>query len=226
MVCDDEERLTRTSVALLSEGYAVELARDEPSGMAQAQAGRLDLVIIDLASPGPSPLELCRWLRAGWPDLILVVVAHAGSPEEMVVASFQAGADGYLTRPGGTRELIARIRALLRRRPEVAEDVGETLVVGDVTLDRARHQVWVAGQEIAVPLKEFSLLEIFMANPGVVLTHRQLLDHVWGHVRAIQDKTLEVHISNLRARIEENPSRPTSIVTVRGIGYRFQKPRT
>jgi two-component system, OmpR family, response regulator RegX3 len=184
-----------------------------------------DLVLLDVMLPKVSGIDVCRQIRARSKVPIIMVTAK-GSEIDTVVG-LEVGADDYVTKPFRLRELIARVRAALRRIPTSEQDADpdDVIEIGHVRLDTARHEVYVHGQSIAFPLKEFELLEILLTNAGRVLTRDVLIDRIWGPNYFGDTKTLDVHVKRLRAKVEEDPSSPTHIVTVRGVGYRFEKPR-
>lgn len=212
------------SASLTGESYRVVLADDAPSALAVVADERPDLVVLEVDPIDRSGVEACRRLRLSGTMPILVVCSRAGvdAPE----ALFDAGADDFSAHGDRHRELVARARALLRRR--MLDDPSlpnATITVGDVSLDPERHQVWVRGAEVTFPLKEFDLLALLLAHAGRVLTRATLVERIWGRQQPATGKTLEVHIGRLRAKIEEDPSVPTRILTVRGLGYRYYRPR-
>jgi two-component system response regulator RegX3 len=174
--------------------------------------------------PQISGVDVCREIRSRSQVPILMVTAR--NSEIDAVVGLEVGADDYITKPFGLRELVARVRAALRRAPRRAErqvaDPDDVVEIGDVKLDAARHEVHVRGQLVALPLKEFELLELLMLHAGRVLTRDVLIDRVWGPNYYGDTKTLDVHVKRLRSKVETDPSRPTAIVTVRGVGYRFE----
>jgi two-component system response regulator RegX3 len=224
VIAGSNDLADRLSGLLSREGYRVRVKVDtralrELNFSVEAEAP--DLVILDAGLASPSSLALCRVLRERWSGPLLLV---SDLPEGIdPVSSFEAGADDYLPRYERDRELLARVRTLLRRRskPEPSAP-DEVRSVGDVTLDPDRHQVWVGGTEVVLSRKEFALLELLMSNPGRVLVRSRLMSEVWGFHLDPSHKTLEVHIGRLRAKIEDDPAHPTRILTVRGIGYRYQ----
>jgi two-component system response regulator RegX3 len=221
LLVEDEIALSDPLSFLLErEGYEVEVAADGPSAItAFAQRGA-DLVLLDLMLPGLPGTEVCRELRAR--STVPIIMLTAKDSEIDIVVGLELGADDYVTKPYSTRELLARIRAVLRRRLEV-EDFDEAILEGGrVRMDVDRHTVEVDGEPTAMPLKEFELLELLMRNPGRVLTRGQLIDRVWGSDYFGDTKTLDVHIKRIRSKIERQPSEPVQLVTVRGLGYRFE----
>jgi len=179
-----------------------------------------DLVLLDLMLPGLSGTEVCRELRSR--SSVPIIMVTAKDSEIDIVVGLELGADDYVTKPYSTRELLARIRAILRRRVEDDDEREAMLEAGTVRMDIERHTVMVEGRETPMPLKEFELLEVLLRNSGRVLTRGQLIDRVWGADYYGDTKTLDVHIKRIRSRIEKSPSEPTMLVTVRGLGYRFE----
>lgn len=223
LIVEDEESLAEPLAYLLQkEGFETLLAPDGPSALEQFSDG-VDLVLLDLMLPGMSGTDVCRKLRAESDVPIIMVTARDSEIDKVV--GLELGADDYVTKPYSTRELVARIRAVLRRGPEV-EEVEEfddqILEGGRVRMDVERHTVLVDGQPVAMPLKEFDLLEYLMRNAGRVLTRGQLIDRIWGADYVGDTKTLDVHVKRLRTKIEQEPSRPRQLVTVRGLGYKFE----
>jgi len=221
LLIEDEESLREPLAYLLTrEGYEVGLAGDGREALAEFAAHGADLVLLDLMLPVMSGLEVCRELRARSQVPIIMLTAKDGEVD--IVVGLELGADDYVTKPYRSRELLARIKAVLRRRVE-EPDVDDAIVIaGPVRMDVDRHTVAVNGTEIAMPLKEFKLLELLMRNAGRVLTRGQLIDRVWGSDYYGDTKTLDVHVKRLRAKIEPVPGEPRHLVTVRGLGYRFE----
>jgi two-component system response regulator RegX3 len=198
----------------------VEVAADGPSAIEAFDRGGADLVLLDLMLPGLPGTEVCREIRTR--STVPIIMLTAKDSEIDIVVGLELGADDYVTKPYSTRELLARIRAVLRRRLEV-EDFDEAILEGGrVRMDVDRHTVEVDGAAVPMPLKEFELLELLMRNPGRVLTRGQLIDRVWGSDYFGDTKTLDVHIKRIRSKIEVEPSEPVQLVTVRGLGYRFE----
>ncbi|OJX64495.1 MAG: DNA-binding response regulator [Micrococcales bacterium 73-13] len=219
LIVEDEAALAEPLEYLLSrEGYETTTASDGVAALAAFDRSPPDLVLLDLMLPGIPGTEVCRRLRARSQTPIIMLTAK--DAEIDVVLGLELGADDYVTKPYSSRELLARIRAVLRRRVEPDLDAG-VLEAGPVRMDVDRHTVSVAGREIAMPLKEFELLELLLRNAGRVLTRGQLIDRVWGADYFGDTKTLDVHIKRIRAKIEETPSEPRLLMTVRGLGYRF-----
>jgi two-component system response regulator RegX3 len=222
LVVEDEETLAEAISFLLSkEGFEVEIAEDGPAAIAAFEKNGADLILLDLMLPGLSGTEVCRQIRAK--SSVPIIMLTAKDSEIDKVVGLEIGADDYVTKPYSSRELIARIRAVLRRG-----ELGDTtsvegvLSVGPIRLDSDRHIISVNGEQIALPLKEFELLEFLMRNSGRVLTRMQLIDRVWGSDYVGDTKTLDVHIKRLRAKIEKDPANPEMIQTVRGMGYKLE----
>lgn len=222
LLVEDEPDLADPLAYLLRrEGYEVEIAEDGPTALASFRELGADIVLLDLMLPGMPGTEVCRQLRAASPVPIIMLTAK--DSEVDIVVGLELGADDYVTKPYSARELLARMRAVLRRLSTAEADLDDRVLEGGrVTLDIDRHTVSVDGNEISMPLKEFELLEVLMRNAGRVLTRGQLIDRVWGTDYFGDTKTLDVHIKRIRSRIEKNPSDPTMLVTVRGLGYRFE----
>jgi two-component system response regulator RegX3 len=221
LLVEDEIALSDPLSFLLErEGYEVVVAADGPSALTAFDQDGADLVLLDLMLPGLPGTEVCRELRTR--STVPIIMVTAKDSEIDIVVGLELGADDYITKPYSTRELLARIRAVLRRRVEV-EDFDEAVLEGGrVRMDVDRHTVEVDGEPVPMPLKEFELLELLMRNPGRVLTRGQLIDRVWGSDYFGDTKTLDVHIKRIRSKIEEQPSEPVQLVTVRGLGYRFE----
>ena len=225
LVVDDEQSYRDAlAVALQREGFLVETAADGNEAIARFEATRPALVLLDVMLPKISGIDVCRELRAR--SRVPIIMVTARNSEIDAVVGLEVGADDYVTKPFRLRELIARVRAALRRVPlsdDEEPDRPEVLDVGDVRLDAARHEVFVRGSSVALPLKEFELLELLMANAGRVLTRDVLIDRIWGPNYFGDTKTLDVHIKRLRSKIEADPANPKRIVTVRGVGYRYER---
>jgi len=222
LVVEDEESYRAPLTYLLEkEGYKVTTATTGTQGLEKFSRGGADLVLLDLMLPEISGTEVCREIRRDSSVPIIMVTAKDSEIDKVLGLEF--GADDYVTKPYSSRELIARIRAVLRRRipEEDTEDIS-VLQTSRLRMDIDRHRVEVDGEEVSLPLKEFELLEMLLRNAGRVLTRTQLIDRVWGSDYVGDTKTLDVHIKRLRAKIEEDPSRPTTIITVRGLGYRLE----
>jgi two-component system response regulator RegX3 len=222
LIVEDEPSLAEPLAFLLGrEGYETAVAGDGRAALAEFDKGGADLVLLDLMLPGLSGTEVCRELRNR--SSVPIIMLTAKDSEVDIVVGLELGADDYVTKPYSSRELLARIRAVLRRRIEVADDgVDAVLEAGPVRMDIERHAVSVDGAEVAMPLKEFELLEFLLRNAGRVLTRGQLIDRIWGSDYFGDTKTLDVHIKRIRAKIEPDPSNPRHLVTVRGLGYRFE----
>ena len=225
LVVEDEDSFVEALVVgLKREGFLVHVARDGITALALFDAVRPDLVLLDVMLPSLSGVDVCREIRQRSRTPIIMVTAK-GSEIDTVVG-LEVGADDYVTKPYRLRELVARMRAVLRRAPrgdESAGSSGAVLEVGDVRLDPERHEVTVRGDLVALPLKEFDLLEVLLDNAGRVLTRDTLIDRVWGSDYVGDTKTLDVHIKRLRSKLEVDPSSPERIVTIRGLGYRYEK---
>ena len=221
LLVEDEIALSDPLSFLLErEGYEVEIAADGPSAIEAFDRSGADLLLLDLMLPGLPGTEVCREIRTR--STVPIIMLTAKDSEIDIVVGLELGADDYVTKPYSTRELLARIRAVLRRRIEV-EDFDEAVLEGGrVRMDVDRHTVEVDGAAVPMPLKEFELLELLMRNPGRVLTRGQLIDRVWGSDYFGDTKTLDVHIKRIRSKIEQQPSEPVQLVTVRGLGYRFE----
>ena len=225
LVEDEESFIDALSVGLAREGFDVTTARDGAEGSASFANGQFDIVLLDLMLPKMSGLDLCRDIRQT-SDVPIVIVSAKGEEVDMVLL-LEIGADDYVTKPYRLRELVARMRAVLRRR-EHAGDLDEeesTIQRGPVRLEVDARRCFVGTEEIKLRKKEFALLRLLMENPGRVLTREVLIDRVWGHDYVGDTKTLDVHIKRLRGLIEDEPKKPQYITTVRGVGYRFEVSR-
>ncbi|MGO1506562.1 MAG: response regulator [Microbacteriaceae bacterium] len=222
LLVEDEPDLADPLAYLLRrEGYEVEIVEDGPGALASFREQGADIVLLDLMLPGMPGTEVCRQIRST--SAVPIIMLTAKDSEVDIVVGLELGADDYITKPYSSRELLARMRAVLRRVVQAESDLDERVLEGGrVALDIDRHTVTVAGEEINMPLKEFELLEVLMRNSGRVLTRGQLIDRVWGSDYFGDTKTLDVHIKRIRSRIEENPGEPVMLVTVRGLGYRFE----
>ncbi len=222
LIVEDEPDLADPLAYLLRrEGYEVEISEDGPSALAAYQDRGADIVLLDLMLPGMSGTEVCRQIRAT--SRVPIIMLTAKDSEVDIVVGLELGADDYVTKPYSSRELLARMRAVLRRLAQTDADLEDHVLDGGrVILDIDRHTVAVDGREINMPLKEFELLEVLMRNAGRVLTRGQLIDRVWGTDYFGDTKTLDVHIKRIRSRIEQHPSEPSMLMTVRGLGYRFE----
>jgi two-component system, OmpR family, response regulator RegX3 len=221
LVVEDEESFSDAlSYMLRKEGFEVAVAATGPDALESFDRAGADLVLLDLMLPGLPGTEVCRELRTK--SNVPVIMLTAKDSEVDKVVGLELGADDYVTKPFSSRELVARIRAVLRRRGDVEELAPPTLEAGPVRMDVERHVVTVSSREVPLPLKEFELLEVLLRNAGRVLTRMQLIDRVWGADYVGDTKTLDVHIKRLRAKIEPAPSTPRFIITVRGLGYKFE----
>ena len=221
MVVEDEESFSEAlSFMLKREGFEVEVADDGNAALEVFQQRGADLILLDLMLPGLSGLEVCRIIRSKSQVPIIMLTAKDGEIDKVV--GLEIGADDYVTKPFSSRELLARVRSVLRRNGEPEELLAATIEAGPVRMDVDRHVVTVRGQQVSMPLKEFDLLEILVRNAGRVLTRSQLIDRVWGADYVGDTKTLDVHVKRLRAKVEEEPSKPVHLVTVRGLGYKYE----
>ncbi len=220
VVEDEESYLDALSYVLRKEGFEVAIATDGHAALEEFDRSGADIVLLDLMLPGISGTEVCRKLRAS--SSVPVIMVSAKDSEVDKVVGLELGADDYVTKPYSPRELVARIRAVLRRGGDSGAGDDTALEVGRVRMDVDRHEVTVDGEEVRLPLKEFGRLELFLRNVGRVLTRGQLIDRVWGSDYVGDTKTLDVHVKRLRAKIEPDPSRPTTLVTVRGLGYKYE----
>lgn len=226
LIVEDEAALAEPLAFLLKkEGFEVRIAGDGPTALAEFEAHAPDIVLLDLMLPGMSGTEVCKNLRLRSNVPVIMVTARDSEIDKVV--GLEIGADDYVTKPYSSRELIARIRAVLRRGGEQefeGEELEEDVLRGGrVVMDVERHVVTVDDEPVSMPLKEFDLLEYLLRNSGRVLTRGQLIDRVWGADYVGDTKTLDVHIKRLRSKIEVNPSRPRHLVTVRGLGYKFEE---
>nr|WP_202891508.1 response regulator transcription factor [Kribbella shirazensis] len=220
MVVEDEESYSDAlSYVLRKEGFEVAVAETGPDALDEYDRAGADIVLLDLMLPGLSGTEVCRALRSR--GNVPVIIVSAKDTEVDKVVGLELGADDYVTKPYSPRELLARVRAVLRRGQDV-ELLPDTLEAGPVRMDVERHVVTVAGTEIRLPLKEFELLEMLLRNTGRVLTRGQLIDRIWGADYVGDTKTLDVHVKRLRSKLEKDPSNPQHLVTVRGLGYKFE----
>ncbi|HEX3814510.1 MAG TPA: response regulator transcription factor [Mycobacteriales bacterium] len=221
LVVEDEESFSEPlSYMLRREGFEVDVAPTGPDALEQFDRRGTDVVLLDLMLPGLSGTEVCRTLRTK--STVPIIMLTARDSEIDKVVGLELGADDYVTKPFSSRELVARIRAVLRRRSEPEDIASTTIEAGPVRVDVDRHVVTVRGSEVALPLKEFDLLELLVRNSGRVLTRGQLVDRVWGADYVGDTKTLDVHVKRLRAKIEPDPGSPQHLVTVRGLGYKFE----
>ena len=221
LVVEDEESFSDAlSYMLQREGFEVTVAATGPEALDVFERKGADLVLLDLMLPGISGTQVCRTLRQR--SSVPVIMLTARDSEVDKVVGLEIGADDYVTKPFSSRELVARIRAVLRRRTEAEERDAAAIEAGPVRMDVERHTVTVNGAEVGMPLKEFELLELLLRNAGRVLTRGQLIDRVWGSDYVGDTKTLDVHVKRLRSKIEPAPGSPRHLVTVRGLGYKFE----
>jgi two-component system, OmpR family, response regulator RegX3 len=221
LVVEDERNLREPLVYLLQkEGYDVIEAEDGNAAIENFQKLGADLILLDLMLPGLSGNEVCRAIRAE--SQVPIIMVTAKDTEIDKVVGLEIGADDYVTKPYSTRELLARMKAVLRRGSEPAAQESGVIKAGPVVMDIERHMVTVNGEKIQMPLKEFELLELLMENVNRVLTRGQIIDRVWGSNYFGDTKTLDVHVKRIRSKIEDDPSRPRHLLTVRGLGYKFE----
>ena len=227
LIVEDEESLADPLAFLLrKEGFDVILAPDGPTALEEFAKNSVDIVLLDLMLPGMSGTDVCQPLRSTSSVPVIMVTARDSEIDKVV--GLELGADDYVTKPYSSRELIARIRAVLRRGQDSSseapqEEFDEQILEGGrVRMDVDRHTVTVDGEAVSMPLKEFDLLEYLLRNAGRVLTRGQLIDRIWGADYVGDTKTLDVHVKRLRSKIEAEPSRPQHLVTVRGLGYKFE----
>jgi two-component system, OmpR family, response regulator RegX3 len=221
LIVEDEPSLSEPLAYLLTrEGYETVVAADGLAALTEFDRSGADLVLLDLMLPGLPGTEVCREIRqrSGVPIIMLT----AKDSEVDIVVGLELGADDYVTKPYSTRELLARIRAVMRRQTDGGDLDEAVLTAGAVRMDVEKHQVTVDGAVVPMPLKEFELLELLLRNAGRVLTRGQLIDRVWGADYFGDTKTLDVHVKRIRSKIEPDPANPRMLVTVRGLGYRFE----
>lgn len=222
---DNRDLAELLSLHLKDLGCEVRVAADGTVGFRQAQASHCDAIILDLMLPGMQGLELCRRLRAQ-ARYIPILMLTAKSAENDRVAGLDIGADDYITKPFSMPELMARVKAIFRRAEKLSKTErgpSKPLTAGDLMIDAARHAVTIAGQPVDLTVKEFELLAHFARNPGRVYTRSQLLDLVWGYGHAGYEHTVNSHINRLRSKIEREPTRPRYVLTVWGVGYKFNE---
>jgi two-component system response regulator RegX3 len=223
VVEDEDSFVDALTVGLAREGFRVQVARDGAQALDLFDVVRPDLVLLDVMLPKVSGIDVCRELRSR--SKVPIIMVTAKGAEIDTVVGLEVGADDYVTKPYRLRELVARMRAVLRRSPgagdALPEPSAEALVVGDVQLDPARHEVVIRGETVNLPLKEFELLALLLEHAGRVLTRDTLIDRIWGHDYVGDTKTLDVHIKRLRAKVEPDPTNPTHITTIRGLGYKY-----
>ena len=225
VVEDEESFVDALVVGLEREGFVVDVARDGAEALERFDDVAPDLVLLDLMLPRVSGIDVCRQLRAK--SAVPIIMVTAKSSEIDTVVGLEVGADDYVTKPYRIRELVARMRALLRRVPSAphldADPDAVAYEVGDVRLDADRHEVVIRGEQVTLPLKEFELLELLLANAGRVLTRDTLISRIWGADYVGDTKTLDVHVKRLRSKVEDDPAHPSRIVTIRGLGYKYER---
>ncbi len=224
LIIEDERPLAEAvQFSLEKEGYEVDIALDGERGWEMFSGGGYDLIVLDLMLPGIEGMEICRRIRGSGSTPVIMLTAKDSDVDKIL--GLEMGADDYVTKPFNMRELVARVRAVLRRailEGEVADSKNRRLEVGEIVLDPERHEVTVCGEVVDMPLMEYRLLELFMRNPGKALGREYLLNKAWEGDFYGQTKTLDVHIRRLREKIEKDPANPQHIITVRGVGYRFE----
>jgi two-component system response regulator RegX3 len=226
LVVEDEESLVDALlVGLKKEGFRFEVYRDGLEALDMFDRVQPDIILLDVMLPKVSGIDVCRQLRKKSQVPIIMVTAKAAEIDTVV--GLEVGADDYITKPYRLRELVARMRAVLRRAPldQAGELTEGALQVGDIALDPEQHEVVIRGEKTALPLKEFELLHLLLANAGRVLPRETLIDRIWGNDYVGDTKTLDVHIKRLRAKIESDPANPAKIITIRGLGYKFERVR-
>jgi len=229
VVEDEDSFIDALTVGLTREGFRVSVARDGAEALDMFDDVAPDLVLLDVMLPKVSGIDVCRELRSR--SSVPIIMVTAKGAEIDTVVGLEVGADDYVTKPYRLRELVARMRAVLRRRsadegaPTLTLVDDDVVEVGDVSLDHQRHEVTIRGTDVRLPLKEFELLALLLENAGRVLTRDVLIDRVWGADYVGDTKTLDVHIKRLRSKVEDDPAAPTRIVTIRGLGYKYEVPR-
>jgi two-component system response regulator RegX3 len=226
VVEDEASYVEALSVGLTREGFNVEVAVDGAEALLKFEDVQPDLVLLDVMLPKMSGIDVCRLMRKR--SQVPIIMVTAKGAEIDTVVGLEVGADDYVTKPYRMRELVARMRAVMRRQggaaaPPAAEVSAGSITVGELSLDPEEHRVLLEGVELALPLKEFELLHLLLANAGRVLTRDVLIDRVWGSDYVGDTKTLDVHVKRLRAKIEPDPANPTRITTIRGLGYKFER---
>lgn len=221
LIVEDEESFSEAlSFMLKREGYEVEVAGDGHKALELFDRNGADLLLLDLMLPGISGTEVCRNIRQKSAVPIIMLTAKDGEVDKVV--GLELGADDYITKPFSSRELLARVRAVLRRHGDVDDLLPSVIEEGPIRIDIDRHVVTVRGTLVSMPLKEFDLLEFMVRNAGRVLTRTQLIDRIWGADYVGDTKTLDVHVKRLRSKVEVDPAHPTHLLTVRGLGYKFE----
>lgn len=228
LVEDEDSFVEALTVGLKREGFSVTVARDGAEALALFDRSEPDLILLDVMLPRVSGIDVCREIRTK-SNVPIIMVTAKGSEIDTVVG-LEVGADDYVSKPYRLRELVARMRAVLRRRS--GEDAGAAIderpgvvAVGDVSVDHDRHEVTIRSEHVKMPLKEFELLSLLLENAGRVLTRDALIERVWGADYVGDTKTLDVHIKRLRSKVEDDPAAPIRIVTIRGLGYKYEAPR-
>lgn len=224
LIVEDEQSLREPLVYLLEkEGYEVIIAEDGNQAIEKFGKAEIDIVVLDLMLPGIDGNEVCRQIRKK--SQVPIIMLTAKDSEIDKVVSLELGADDYVTKPYSTRELLARMKAVLRRNSDSGSKSQsvDVLAVGPVRMDLERHEVFVSGTKVSLPLKEFDLLEVLMTNANRVMTRNQLIEEVWGQSYYGDTKTLDVHIKRLRSKVEADPANPVHVLTVRGVGYKFEE---
>jgi len=220
LVVEDEDSFVEAiSSGLEQERFRVRVARTGAEAIESFDASPPDVVLLDIVLPDVSGLDVCRAIRRRSEVPIIIVTARSGEVDTIV--GLEVGADDYVAKPFRMRELVARLRAALRRAPAADNGTSPTLSSHDLKLDRERREVTFRGHPVKLPLKEFDLLELLMSQAGKVVTRKVLIERIWGPTYVGDTKTLDVHIKRLRSRLEDDPTSPTRIVTIRGVGYRF-----
>jgi two-component system response regulator RegX3 len=220
VVEDEDSFVDALVVGLKREGFLVHAARDGIAALEMFDAVKPDLVLLDVMLPRMSGLDVCREIRSK--SRVPIIMVTAKGSEIDTVVGLEVGADDYVTKPFRLRELVARMRAALRRVPHEQPVADDSFVVGELRLDPVSHEVSLRGEALALPLKEFELLELLISNVGRVLTREVIIDRVWGPYYVGDTKTLDVHIKRLRAKVEDDPAKPARITTIRGLGYKFE----
>jgi two-component system response regulator RegX3 len=228
VVEDEASYVEALTIGLTREGFNVEVAMDGADALMKFEDTSPDLVLLDVMLPKMSGIDVCRLIRKR--SQVPIIMVTAKGAEIDTVVGLEVGADDYVSKPYRMRELVARMRAVMRRNgtgtpPPEPEMSGGALTVGDLSLDPEEHRVLLSGSELQLPLKEFELLHLMLANAGRVLTREVLIDRVWGSDYVGDTKTLDVHVKRLRSKIEDDPANPVRIVTIRGLGYKYEKPR-
>lgn len=227
LVVEDEESFVEAlQIGLKREGFRVEVARDGAQALDVFDTVHPDLVLLDVMLPRISGIDVCRQLRKR--STVPIIMVTAKGAEIDTVVGLEVGADDYVTKPYRMRELVARMRAVLRRMPgERTGDLsGVAVAVGDVSLDPEQHLVSIRGEPATLPLKEFELLHLLLANAGRVIPRETLIDRVWGTDYVGDTKTLDVHVKRLRSKVETDPANPERIITIRGLGYKYERPKS